>query len=59
MTRIEDLEGDAVDAGELDDPIQPLVTSILKELGEDPGRNGLQKTPSRVRMLWLASVHAC
>jgi GTP cyclohydrolase I len=48
MTRIEDLEGDAVDESGLDDPIQPLVTSMLKELGEDPGRDGLQKTPLRV-----------
>ncbi len=30
------------------DPIQPLVESLLKELGEDPGRDGLQRTPARV-----------
>ncbi len=31
MTRIEDLEGDTVDESGLDDPIQPLVTSMLKD----------------------------
>lgn len=30
------------------DPIEPLVRELLKELGEDPGRDGLQKTPARV-----------
>jgi GTP cyclohydrolase I len=30
------------------DPIAPHVTSILKELGEDPGRDGLTRTPERV-----------
>ncbi len=29
------------------DPIDPLVESLLKELGEDPGREGLQRTPAR------------
>ncbi|MBW2382642.1 MAG: GTP cyclohydrolase I FolE [Deltaproteobacteria bacterium] len=32
----------------LPDPIEDLVRSMLKELGEDPGRNGLDRTPSRV-----------
>ncbi len=31
-----------------DDPIEPLITTLLKELGEDPGRNGLERTPLRV-----------
>jgi GTP cyclohydrolase I len=30
------------------DPIRGLVTSLLKELGEDPGRPGLGRTPERV-----------
>jgi GTP cyclohydrolase I len=30
------------------DPIEPLVEAMLKELSEDPGRDGLLKTPSRV-----------
>jgi len=30
------------------DPVEGLVYSMLKELGEDPGRDGLLKTPSRV-----------
>ena len=29
------------------DPIKPLVESLLKELGEDPGREGLKRTPAR------------
>jgi GTP cyclohydrolase I len=33
---------------DIDDPIEPIITSMLKELGEDPGRNGLQSTPQRV-----------
>jgi GTP cyclohydrolase I len=31
-----------------DDPIRGLVGSLLKELGEDPGREGLERTPERV-----------
>ncbi len=31
-----------------DDPISGLIHSLLKELGEDPGRDGLIKTPDRV-----------
>ena len=30
------------------DPIAPLVETMLKELGEDPGRDGLERTPQRV-----------
>jgi GTP cyclohydrolase I len=30
------------------DPIQPLIGQLLKELGEDPGRDGLLATPARV-----------
>jgi GTP cyclohydrolase I len=33
---------------ETDDPIEGLVRSMLKELGEDPGRDGLVRTPSRM-----------
>ncbi|MCH2170664.1 GTP cyclohydrolase I FolE [Myxococcota bacterium] len=29
------------------DALEPLVMSILKELGEDPGRDGLERTPVR------------
>ena len=31
-----------------DDPIEDAVGRVLLELGEDPLRDGLQKTPSRV-----------
>jgi GTP cyclohydrolase I len=30
------------------DPIEPLIAQLLKELGEEPGRNGLLRTPTRV-----------
>jgi GTP cyclohydrolase I len=30
------------------DPIEPLVEALLKELEEEPGREGLLKTPERV-----------
>ena len=30
------------------DPLESLVRSMLKELGEDPGREGLVRTPARV-----------
>jgi len=33
---------------ETNDPIEGYVHALLKELGEDPGRDGLQKTPGRV-----------
>lgn len=34
--------------GDPPDPIESLIEAMLKELGEDPGRDGLVKTPSRV-----------
>jgi GTP cyclohydrolase I len=30
------------------DPIEPLIDRLLKELGGDPSRDGLEKTPARV-----------
>ena len=33
---------------ENNDAIQPLIQQMLKELGEDPGRDGLLRTPLRV-----------
>ncbi len=33
---------------EIPDPIESLVSSLLKEIGEDPGRSGLERTPGRV-----------
>ena len=30
------------------DPVEPLVEAMLKELGEEPGRDGLIRTPARV-----------
>jgi GTP cyclohydrolase IA len=42
------------------DPIQSLVTAMLKELGEDPGRDGLERTPLRVAksLRYLTSGYA-
>ena len=34
--------------GDLPDPIEAHVEGMLKEFGEDPSRDGLLKTPSRV-----------
>jgi GTP cyclohydrolase I len=31
-----------------DDPIPPLIRSLIEELGEDPSREGLARTPLRV-----------
>lgn len=33
--------------------IQPHVTAILREIGENPDRDGLQKTPDRVARMWV------
>jgi GTP cyclohydrolase I len=33
---------------EMPDPIEPHIAALLKELGEDPGRDGLERTPARV-----------
>jgi GTP cyclohydrolase IA len=30
------------------DPVAPLIESLIRELGEDPGREGLLDTPARV-----------
>lgn len=36
------------DPAESSDPIESLIHSLLKELGQDPGRDGLVRTPARV-----------
>ena len=33
---------------EIRDPIEGLIGSLIKELGEDPGRDGLLRTPDRM-----------
>ncbi len=33
---------------QVSDPIEALVAAMLKEVGEEPGRDGLQRTPERV-----------
>ncbi len=33
---------------DVQDPIEGLITALLKELGEEPGRDGLVRTPERV-----------
>jgi GTP cyclohydrolase I len=37
---------------ERDELIQPLIETLLRELGEDPQREGLQKTPARVEAMF-------
>jgi GTP cyclohydrolase I len=32
----------------MSDPIEGLVSTLLKEIGEDPAREGLERTPARV-----------
>jgi len=43
-----------------DDPIEGLVSRMLKELGEDPSRDGLERTPARVAraLRFLTGGHA-
>ena len=36
------------DAATVEQPIAPLVKQMLERLGEDPGREGLARTPERV-----------
>lgn len=38
----------AADPTQPADPIEALIRSLLKELGQDPGRDGLVRTPERV-----------
>jgi GTP cyclohydrolase I len=33
---------------EIQDGIEPLIAGLLKEIGVDPGRDGLERTPARV-----------
>lgn len=33
---------------QVSDPIEALIAALLKDLGEEPGRDGLQRTPERV-----------
>jgi GTP cyclohydrolase I len=40
-------------AGPSSSPIQLAVQDILREIGEDPSREGLQKTPERVARMWV------
>jgi GTP cyclohydrolase I len=41
------------------DPLKSLIGSVLKELGEDPARDGLRRTPTRVAeaMRFFTSGH--
>ncbi|RMF18489.1 MAG: GTP cyclohydrolase I FolE [Candidatus Dadabacteria bacterium] len=37
---------------EKNDPVEPLIRDLLKSLGEDPDREGLQRTPERVARMY-------
>jgi len=43
---------DAVSAGDGSEPVEASVRQILVEMGEDPDREGLVGTPSRVRRMY-------
>ena len=43
-----DQDGDHRRTGEAEDPIAPLVRQLLVEVGEEPAREGLRRTPDRV-----------
>jgi GTP cyclohydrolase IA len=43
---------DALSAGDADEPVEAAVRQILVEMGEDPDREGLVGTPSRVRRMY-------
>jgi GTP cyclohydrolase I len=45
---IDDLEG----SEQADSPIAGLIRSLLTELGEDPQREGLSRTPARAAKAW-------
>ena len=45
---VHDLAGEAPSGEKLDSAIPDLVRKMIVELGEDPGRDGLQRTPERV-----------
>jgi GTP cyclohydrolase IA len=34
-------------------PVAGIVSDLLKAVGEDPGREGLQRTPQRVEQAWI------
>jgi GTP cyclohydrolase I len=42
----------ATEAGRTGPRVPELVRDLLEELGEDPGREGLQRTPARVAEAW-------
>jgi GTP cyclohydrolase I len=48
FTRADEMENRMSPNGDPSDPIEGYVEGMLKELGEDPARDGLVKTPSRV-----------
>ena len=42
------LAENGIDKGRESDPLEPVIQKMLRELGEDPGRDGLTRTPARV-----------
>ena len=34
------------------DPLENIITQLIQEVGEDPSREGLLRTPQRVAKAW-------
>ena len=51
-TGIEELMDDLEGSEQTDSPIADLIRSLLTELGEDPQREGLSRTPVRAAKAW-------
>ncbi len=51
-TGIEELMDDLEGSEQTDSPIAGLIRSLLTELGEDPEREGLSRTPARSAQAW-------
>jgi GTP cyclohydrolase IA len=56
-TRIDEQDIDLIDPLEGDDPLVDIARRLLKEIGEDPGRNGLRDTPERFARWWREFIN--
>jgi GTP cyclohydrolase I len=56
MSSTEDLAGDRSDLGS-EDPLVDIGRRLLKEIGEDPERDGLRDTPERFARWWREFIN--